>query len=377
MRALLLLIPTLLLAACEMAPRYVEGKDIDDAMAYERYKTVCVGLKMKDDDVRRYATEKLETVSDPAAATCICENISGQGGWDPAIAEGLSGSKRDDLVGCLAKLVEDPALPKRVEAVVALGRTDAPITKTSLGRIASTPGDNAVRVQAIKALGGDPAWREALMGMLGESDPALRAAAAEALSTLASKDAAVLDALIKAATTDSDGSVRAAALAAARHSGPSSDGLACTAMMDDPSPDVRRAAIASFRGTKSKDAAACLRKRALTKEEDPGVRDAMLSTLKSSPIDESAAVLCDAIPFWLRNYVDKELPEKIPGTEIVKAQNDRDWERSYECVGKALKAGGGYSCYAKMHLGLWYRELGGSAYVPPCPGYESSKEGGG
>lgn len=376
MRALLLFLPALL-AGCEMAPRYVEGKDIDDAMAYERYKTVCVGLKMKDDDVRRYAADKLETVSDPQAAECICAQISGQGGWDPAIAEGLAGTKRDDLVECFAKLVEDPALPKRVEAIVALGRTDAPATKAALGRIASAPGDTAARVQAIKALGGDEAWRDALMGMLSESDPALRAAAAEALATLAPKDAGVLDALTKAATTDTDGDVRASALAAARHSGPSSDGLACTAMMDDPSPAVRRAAVSSFRGTRSKDGAACLRKRALAKEDDAEVREAVLSTLKSSPIDESAAVLCDAIPFWMRTYVDKDLPDKLPGTMIVKAQNDRDWERSYECVGKALKAGGGYSCYAKMHLGLWYRELGGSAYVPRCPGYEGSTDDGG
>ena len=87
----------------------------------------------------------------------------------------------------------------------------------------------------------------------------------------------------------------------------------------------------------------------------------------SSPHDDSAQILCDAIPFWLKSYVVEDLPEKIPGTDIIKVQNDRDWERSYECVQKAYRARGGYSCYAKMYVGYWFNELGGTGSVPACP----------
>jgi len=84
-----------------------------------------------------------------------------------------------------------------------------------------------------------------------------------------------------------------------------------------------------------------------------------------------AKILCDAIPFWLRTYNKEDIPDKIPGTDIIGAQNDRDFENSYACLQKAYAKSSGYSCFAKMYAGWWFRQVGGSAYVPKCPGYEN------
>ena len=147
----------------------------------------------------------------------------------------------------------------------------------------------------------------------------------------------------------------------------------CKAMMDDPSPEVRTAAVGAFKGTRRNSAVECLRKRAFTLEEDPGVRDKLLAVLKSSPNDNAALVLCDAIPFWMRSYVIEDIPGKVPGAKIVKTQNDRDWERSYECFERAYRNSSGYSCFARMHVAAWFREVGGKPFVPECPGYKRTE----
>ena len=51
----------------------------------------------------------------------------------------------------------------------------------------------------------------------------------------------------------------------------------------------------------------------------------------------------------------------------------RHWKRSYECLEKAYRKvrGGGYSCYARLYVAWWFREYGGSSFVPNCPGYEN------
>ena len=362
------------LAGCELTPNYVNSKDVDDAHIRGNYKTVCVGLKMKDDDVREYATQKLEDITEPISQECICENIvTEDNSWDPSVARGLTGTERDELATCFADLVKRPDLPKRTEAIVALARIPAPSARQVLGEIATTAGDTEQRVQAMGAIAGDTAWHQQMLTVLADdSDAKVRAAAASGLGGF--KDDATVQALVKAATEDSDGEVRAAALTTVRKAGvPEADAMACKAMMEDESPEVRKAAIGAFRGTKREEPIKCLRKRAFTVEEDSGVRTTLLSVLKSSPSQDAKDILCDAIPFWMRSYVKEDIPDKLPGTMIVKAQNDRDWERSYECVGKAYRSSSGYSCYAKMHLGLWFRELGGSAYVPKCPGYDGKE----
>ena len=69
-----------------------------------------------------------------------------------------------------------------------------------------------------------------------------------------------------------------------------------------------------------------------------------------------------------------QIADDVPGFNIIETQNNRDWERSYECVEKALEQGG-YSCYARNHLGHWFNELGGSASTPWCEGMVKTSKG--
>jgi HEAT repeat protein len=358
-----------------LTPAYVNNQDVDNAVVREAWATVCKGLEMKDDRIRRHATEKLALHRPDNAQECICAHITApDGGHDPAISAGLVGVKLDEYVSCLADLVKRPDLPRRTEAVVALAQTAAPITRKTLAEVARAAGETETRARAVAAIGGDPSYAADLMTLLDDPEPIMRAAAASGLG--GNKDAKVVSALLAKAKGDEEGIVRAAALIAAKASNVrGADEMICAAMLDDPSPAVRIAAIGAFRGTRRNSAAACLRKRALTIEEDASVREKLLAVLKSSPNDNAALVLCDAIPFWMRSYVIDDIPDKIPGTMIVKVQNDRDWERSYDCFQKAYRNSGGYSCFAKMHVALWFREVGGSSYVPNCPGYENIEQG--
>jgi hypothetical protein len=360
------------LAGCEVVPNYVENGDIDDAMAREHFKTVCKGLEMKDAKTRTYATGKLKEITDPIAQQCVCAHIgSGKDGWDAAIAEGLTGTDRDELASCFADLVVTGDIQKREEAIVALARIPADASREAMGAVATdTTASPEVRIRALKGIAGDKRFTEQLLALLaGDADAAVRAAAATGLSGI--PDEAVISALVTAYESDEDGAARGEALISLKKSGhPKADEMVCKAMMDDPSPDVRTRAIGAFRGTKRVEAVACLRARALTFEENGAVREQLLKVLKSSPKQEAADVLCDAIPFFMRSYVKEALPTRIPGTDIIKVQNDRDWERSYACLQKAYNARGGYACPAQMYVGHWFREVGGTAYVPKCPGIE-------
>lgn len=361
----------LALAACEVAPSHVEVPDIQEAMALERYKTVCVGLDMKDDDTRKFAAEQLIDVKDPIAQECICSHVADERkDWDRAVAQGIKTTDRDDIASCFAELVKKPELKKRLEAVGLMASMSAPVARTTLADIAAEAGaDTEVRVRAMQAVAGDTQFKARFLEMAkGEKDVTVRAAATDALGGMTDDD--VIAALKTIAVEDEAGEVRGSALSAIRRSkvGDSTE-MMCTAMMNDDSPIVRTQAIAAFRGTKRDEAIACLKERALTLEEDSGVRQKLLSVLKSSPSDKAALVLCDSISFWAKSYLKKGMPDKVPGTDIIRVQNDRDYERSYQCVQTALRRSSGYSCYARAYVGNWMRELGGSASVPQCPGY--------
>jgi hypothetical protein len=368
-----------LLLACEMTPNHVEASDIDDALSRKHYKTMCVGLSMKDDSVRQYATERMRAITEPEgiaiADACICEHIAHpQFGWDSAIATGLTGEQRDEPTACFASLVADPAQQNRMEAITALSRIPSPAARGALAAIAAASGPTEQRVRAIESVGAMEDFRDDMLKVLADDgDETIRAAVATALGG-AGKSTPVISAL-KAATGDASGVVRGEALVALKRlTGSTADDALCEAMMKDDSADVRRAAVGAFQGTKRPSAIACLRERAMTFEEDASVRETMLKVLKSSPHDDAAAILCDAIPFWLRSYVVEDVPDKLPGTDIIKAQNDRDWQRSYECVQRAYQSRGGYSCYGKMYVGYWFNELGGSGSIPQCPKYMNPEQ---
>jgi hypothetical protein len=365
-----------LLAGCDIPPNYVDKADLDNAFGQSRLKTLCRGMEMTDDDTRESATKLLRKVegNDAFVKECLCGHIKLETGkWDKSVGKGMDGEKRDELVACFLDVLNDPALPNRAEAIPQVAKMPAPSAKKALADLAvGTSAKPEDRVMAIKALKGFKEYEAQMLGLMADPEGSIRAAAATALS--GSKDPAVVAAMVKAYSDDRDGAVRANALASLKAADvPEADAMLCKAMMDDPAPEVRANAIASFKGTKKDAVIECLRKKAMKEETDATVRTALLNTLKSSPHEGSAKILCDAIPFWMRTYVKEDIPDKIPGTDIITAQNDRDFEKSYACLQKAYASSGGYSCYAKMYVGWWFRQVGGSGYVPKCPGYESEE----
>lgn len=359
------------LAGCEITPSYVDRNDVDDGFARQAYKTVCKGLEMKDDDIRRYSTERLLQVEEPIAQECICANIGDENlGWDVAVANGLTGTDRDELVTCFTDIVTAPGAQRQVESVAILAKIPASASRKALESMATGTLSSEVRTSATLAIGGDATKKDTLLKLAADSDEAVRSAAIGTMHSIKGDDA-VVALLEKTLAEDASGSVRASALSSLKAlQGTKADDAICKAMMDDAAPEVRRAAVGAFRGTKRDEPIECLKKRAFTFEEDAQVRESLLAVLKSSPNQKAADILCDAIPFWMKSYVIEEIPDKLPGTAIVQAQNDRDWENSYKCFQQAYAKSGGYSCYAKMHVGIWFREVGGTAYVPKCPGYE-------
>jgi len=363
-----------LFVACDMfTPSYVNRTDIDQAMASHRWNTVCVGLQMDDDLVREHATRRLRSVTDKdgieVANTCICENVVDPvEGWDRVIAASLGGETDDDKVNCLAALAAQDDIPDRLELVTALGHIPAPSAKNALIGVATAPGAVEPRVAALEYVGAIEDYRDAVLTILaGPEDENVRAAAASALGG-ATRNNALVDAL-EAGCEDESGVVRGSSLAALKRVvGTSADKRLCEAMMSYPSPDVRRQAIGAFQGTRRTSIIECLRERAFAHEEDASVRQKLLDVLKSSPKQKAADVLCDAIGFWMRSYVIEDLPDRIPGTDIAKVQNDRDWDRSYECLQRAYRNRSGMSCHARMYVGWWYREVGGQGvHIPDCP----------
>lgn len=370
-RTVLLILPWL--AACDLlTPSHVEVPDIQEAMAVERYNVVCVGLDMKADDTRKFATEQLIHVDDPIASECICSHIADEAkGWDMAVADGMKTTDRDDIATCFTELVRNPSLPKRGEAIGFLTSMSAPIARQTLADIAkdaqSAPEE---RVKALAAIAGAKEFSDTLTALVeSEDNTEVRAAATAGLGGF--KDRPIIELLRKKASEDPEGTVRAEALRALKMSKVrDATEMMCKAMMEDDSAVVRTQAVAAFRGTKRSAAVKCLRERALTEEPDSGVRQKLLDVLGSSPHKDAAAVLCDAIPFWARTYLKEGMPDRVAGSDIITAQNNRDFERSYECVQKAIRSARGYSCFARAYTGHWMRKLGGTASVPRCPGYE-------
>ena len=365
---------SLMLFACEMTPPDVERSDIDDAMVRGRMKTVCKGLEMEGEEIRQYAAEKLKVYEDvELGRDCICANAIEErtGFYDKAILEGIADTERDDLVACFLPALDDPRTGEDLlPLVVGIAGTRAPSSVTTmegLAQDASKPSE--IRSRAVAYFAGTV--EDAKLGMLmkllqADSDAIVRAAAADALSGQKAED--VVAVLVESAKNDDEGKVRARALVALKKAGVAEyDEMVCYAMMEDESATVRRQAVMNYRGTKRSEPFKCLRERAMTKEEDGDVRAAILKVLGSSPNDEAPKILCDAIPFWVKTYVDKLHPDRQPENDIISAQNNRDWENSYDCIGRAYGQSGSYTCKGQQYVGAWYREVGNKgAFVPKC-----------
>jgi HEAT repeat protein len=351
-----------LLACVDPEPQFVSVRDLDKALASADTPALCAGLKMAEGDTRHAAAEKLKDYG--LDASCLCERLQYDGRWDPSILGGLSGAKDEAKVGCVGTLLDDPAQPDRAALVTALLKI--PAARPRLLQAAASEADPAVRAAALAVYRGtkDPAEVKTLEEILAtNTDTSLRIAAAGALLGQDSAEPALRQAVVK----DSAPLVRGAALASWQSVHPAVYAqVACTVLMEDTAWEVRMAALATFRGTRDPAQIQCLKDRALKEEPSPEVRAALLATLTSSPAKGAADVLCDVIPAWVKTYVKDAPPAE--GDDILKAQNNRDFERSYDCAQAAARQAGSYTCAGKAYVGAFYREVGGKSGVPSCGG---------
>jgi len=364
----------LALAGCD--PTYIEtSAEVDIFMSQSRFKAVCVALKNdREHKLREYtATQLARHPDEPVATECVCKALTSfkHGPYDDAVLAGLSGSGRDDFAQCVLPAFDKAEGEERAMLVTQLAEVRAPTGYAKVAEIArSTSEPTAVRIAAIKGLMPVRAEHaDLLLGALAsDAEPSVRAAVAQTLEN--SEEPPVVQALVKAARDDADGEVRAAALkAVVKLRIPETDQMVCDAMMNDPDERVRDRAVRSFKGSKRDAALDCLERRLKTLEESPTVRESTLTAIYASPTERAARMLCDNIGPFLRMYV-KELPvTRMEGADIVKYQNNRDHERSFECVQRALGQGG-YSCYGKYYLAVWMNDLGGKAFKPTCKGME-------
>ncbi len=361
-------------SGCELTPRFVEeSSEIDGFLARKAFSSACVGLKMREDDsLRTYTAEKLAELPHISVANdCLCAALYDAEAhtWDPAVARGVQGSERDDLAECLAPALGDAQVDaeNRAELVQLIGGINAKSAFKALEELAASDPDAGVRAGAASGLRPCTACVDTLQSLVSDdADASVRASAAAALKGRTDKQTVAV--LTEAATSDAAGEVRAAALdSVVQRRTAKTDEMACSAMMDDEDVQVRIAAIKAFHGSKRASSIKCLKKRLLTEDENAGVRGAALEALGASPSDKAALALCDGIGPFLRLYVKEKIADDIPNTNIIEVQNNRDYERSYECVAKALSQGG-YSCYARNHLGHWFNRLGGKTGTPWCPG---------
>ena len=356
----------LFLAACfSLTPSFVSKGDIDKAIGTRDETVLCVGLTMKEPATRSYAAEKIVTI-DKIGTNCLCDHLTFDGGWDAATLEGLRKAKDDSRAGCAADLLDNPALADRAGLAKALLDVRVPAVRSRLVTAATTDADPAVQAAALPILTGtkDTAEVALLVGGLAThpTDWVL-----SAVRTLAGQ-AAAAPALRDLARTHAEPTVRAAALDAFRQAHTEDFGTtACAAMLGDADAGVRSAAIAMAKSSRDPTVLGCLRRRAMTVEADPAVRRVLLQTLAKTAAPEAAAILCDVAPFWVRTYV-KDVPvvEQSP-EDILWYQNDRDFEQSYACAEKAVRAGG-YSCWGGAYVGARFREFGGKTSYPRCPG---------
>ncbi len=364
------------LAGCVLAPSRVERAEIDQGVGMEAWNIVCKGLEMEKADVREYATTKLQKVEDPMALECVCEHIYREGVWDEAVASGLKGVKRDDMATCLADVLDDPNVDRETELVAALKNTGAKMVPDRLYAYAQRAKDPKSRALAVSGLLGstDAEQIDYLIDtMANDVSPEVRVAAMKALK--GQENDKIAAALRTAYTADDDGEVRLEALRLIAEGRPDDrDALICSSIMDDPAPEVRMAAIGMYKGTKRDVALDCLRERAFTEEPDTKVRAKLLEIIKSSRTDKAEDMLCDLVPVWLTQHAAAEMSHNAGtdelqvevGLRVMEAQNDRDYERSYECAKSAYAQRGKMDCLGKAYLTMWINTLGGKAARPGC-----------
>ncbi|MEE2750307.1 MAG: hypothetical protein VX519_02670 [Myxococcota bacterium] len=376
----LFLTASVLMAGCDMTPEYVTVEDVGGGMQLGRYNVVCKGLEMEEEKTRGYTAGQLGGLDLPIAQECLCEHgVNAEAGtFDAAILAGLGSTNRDDLLSCFIDLLDAPNIQNKLELVVALARTNAPTARARLQEMVfDTTASADVRARAAGSLSGkgDADYQARLISVLTETGEGLgpvKAAVATILKTNESPE--VAEALRTVATGEENpAALRGSALTSLyKLDSAANRELVCTASIEDPSPEVRIAAIKLLHGPRKNKKGvaelACLKKKLFTQEDDGKVRQATLEALKASPRDDVGKILCDAIPWWVRTYVEDKHPDKMEGANIIEAQNTRDFENTESCLRKAWNAGG-YTCHGRQYVAAWASDyIYFNPRVPKCPG---------
>jgi hypothetical protein len=150
------------------------------------------------------------------------------------------------------------------------------------------------------------------------------------------------------------------------------DAALCGALSEDADPGVCAAAASLMKGTRDPEQLACLGAR-LAVETDPQADAAVLDALESSGAPEAADALCKGIAPWVKAHVTDQVPEDAAG--ILRAQNDRDPDHSYDCAATAMKQAGGFTCHGREYVATFYKDVGGKVGVPDCDGKRKSSGG--
>ena len=133
---------------------------------------------MKEDRIRRYATEQLWKTNAPAdEQACICDRIAvGENGWDAAIAEGLQTLDDDAVVGALP--VSWSAFPREANrSGGGVDEDDRADRADHLAKVAAADGEIATRVYALAAIAGNEDFKDTMVALLDSPQKELRAAA--------------------------------------------------------------------------------------------------------------------------------------------------------------------------------------------------------
>ena len=362
----------------------IEKLDVDQAAISKDVKKLCAALEMEDPEVRSYATKtimKLKGAEGAEAIRCVSQSIKRPPmGWDEAIVKNFAGSKDRELARGLAKVIKTPGLENHGEAIDYY--TKMPIAgeaffKTLISIANNQEMDVEIRRKAMNYVGRNKANIQAIFDLTYDDDVKVQEYAIEILGRFPEVPEATE--FIKKALNSKNPTMRAGSLKAFYKQAPlKADYDLCDAMKNDTSPVVRKAAIEAYNGIARRDPIRCLNKKANTLERDPDVREALLATLRSATGEAEAAahkILCNSIPFWLKNYVKDDEISNLKGVDIVWSQNEVDHPNSLKCIERAFRGSSGYSCYAKMHIALWYKMVSEEDIkVPLCPDYETYSE---
>jgi len=346
-------------------PEVKRPEDVDRLVLQQNFSAACKGLDSDWPELRMHTVRSMADFPDhPPSAECLCSRVVVEGKWDQDIARGVEGSRRDDLAMCmleeLPNVTEDPG--GYVRAIGGILSRDGAAAFADLAVSAEDP---AVRAAAAASLRPVSGATETLLKAKGDEDPMVRASAVYALE---GRDKSIAPQVADLLLADDDPDVRMAAAKALKTIDVRAGRNAlCHAMMEDPDPRVREAAVRAFEGTKDSVGVSCVGKRMGKKEESAKVRQAVLDVLASNDTHSARKFLCDGMQPWVKMYVRDQPVWKLEGVDIARRQNDVDFDRSYDCVMAALKKGG-LSCYGRHYLSTWASDLGANITPRACPG---------